>query len=83
MRQPDGMSRFEFVVVSSLRAAQLMRGCVPHIQVDHKRIVVAQMEVIGGSVVGKHVPPPKPGAIDPGIEPAAVESSAAMPVGAT
>ena len=57
MRQPEGMSRFEFVVVSSLRAAQLMRGCVPHVRVDHKRIVIAQMEVIGGSVVGVYVRP--------------------------
>lgn len=41
---------FEFVVLSSLRAAQLMRGCRPRIGGDHKRIVAAQMEVAAGAI---------------------------------
>jgi DNA-directed RNA polymerase subunit K/omega len=51
------MGRFEFVVVSSLRAAQLMRGCTAHIDtLGHKRIVTAQREVAGGAIVGTRVP---------------------------
>lgn len=51
MHAPLGMSTFEFVVVSSLRAAQLSRGCTPKIETVHKRIVMAQMEVAERKVV--------------------------------
>jgi DNA-directed RNA polymerase subunit K/omega len=50
MQPPAGMSTFEFIVVSSLRAAQLVRGCTPRIESGHKIIVKAQMEVAGGLI---------------------------------
>jgi DNA-directed RNA polymerase subunit K/omega len=39
------MGAFEFVVVSSLRAAQLQRGCRPRVDGAHKATVTAQFEV--------------------------------------
>jgi DNA-directed RNA polymerase subunit K/omega len=44
------MSTFEFVVVSSLRAAQLTRGCTPRVESTHKIITTAQMEVAANKV---------------------------------
>jgi DNA-directed RNA polymerase subunit K/omega len=41
---------FEFVILSGLRAAQLMRGCTPRIESTHKLIMTAQMEVAAGKV---------------------------------
>lgn len=50
------MGAFQFVVLSTLRAAQLMRGCTPRIDVNgHKPIVVAQLEVAAGAVGDAHV----------------------------
>jgi hypothetical protein len=49
--RPAGTSALEFAVVSSLRAAQLMRGCTPRIVSTHKLITTAQMEVAMGKVV--------------------------------
>ncbi len=58
MRQPDGTGGFEFVVVSSLRAAQLMRGCIARIDtLGHKVIVTAQREVAAGIIVGERIDP--------------------------
>jgi DNA-directed RNA polymerase subunit K/omega len=58
MRQPDGMSGFEFVVVASLRAAQLSRGCIARLDpLGHKFIVTAQREVAAGIVVGSRIVP--------------------------
>ena len=48
---PKGMNAYEFVVVSSLRAAQLMRGCIPRIDSTHKMMVTAQLEVAAGKIV--------------------------------
>ena len=48
--RPDGSNAFEFVVVSALRAAQLMRGCVPGVASAYKHITTAQMEVAAGKV---------------------------------
>jgi hypothetical protein len=45
------MNAFEFAVVSSLRAAQLMRGCTPRVTSIHKTIMTAQLEVAAGKVV--------------------------------
>jgi hypothetical protein len=49
--RPDGMGRFEFVVLARLRAHQLNRGCVSRIDGVHLRAVTAQLEVAGGHVV--------------------------------
>jgi DNA-directed RNA polymerase subunit K/omega len=44
------MNAFEFVVLSSLRAAQLMRGCTPRVTTSQKMIMTAQLEVAAGKV---------------------------------
>ncbi len=45
------MGTFQFVVLSSLRAVQLTRGCRPRVEVGtHKRNVIAQLEVAEGKV---------------------------------
>ena len=51
VHRPPQFSAFEFVVLSGLRAAQLMRGCTPRIGADHKRIVTAQLEIATGKVI--------------------------------
>lgn len=51
MRPPSGIGTFQFVVLASLRAAQLTRGCRPRIDGDHKKTVIAQIEVSQGEVV--------------------------------
>jgi len=48
--RPDRTNAFEFVVVSALRAAQLMRGCTPRVAVGSKHITTAQLEVAAGKV---------------------------------
>jgi DNA-directed RNA polymerase subunit K/omega len=46
IKRPDAIGRFEFAVLSSLRAAQLLRGCVPLVDVGiHKIVTTAQEEV--------------------------------------
>lgn len=55
VHNPASIGTFEFVVLSGLRAAQLMRGCTPRVKTTHKRIVTAQMEVAAGAVL--RVPP--------------------------
>jgi DNA-directed RNA polymerase subunit K/omega len=50
IRRPAGTNAFEFAVVSGLRAAQLMRGCIPRVAREHKVISTAQMEVATGKV---------------------------------
>jgi len=56
--RPYGTNPFEFVVVSALRAAQLMRGCTPRVPVGYKHIVTAQLEVAAGKVA-RIIEPPK------------------------
>ncbi len=51
VQRPACFSRFEFVVLSGLRAAQLMRGCTPRVDAGHKVITTAQMELAEGKVV--------------------------------
>ena len=46
------MGKFEFIVLSSLRAAQLIKGCTPRVPVSHKRTTTALHEVAGGKVIG-------------------------------
>jgi DNA-directed RNA polymerase subunit K/omega len=41
---------YEFVVVSSWRAHQLMRGCTPRLGGDHKATTMARMEVAAGKI---------------------------------
>lgn len=55
--QPRGIGAFEFVIVASLRALQLTRGCRPRIDGVHKNTVIAQLEVSQGKVVQAGVPP--------------------------
>ena len=50
IQRPVHMNPFEFVVLSSLRAAQLMRGCIPRIASSQKVIMTAQLEVAAGKV---------------------------------
>jgi len=50
MQRPAGIGAFEFVILSSLRAAQLIRGCTPRIDGVHKKTVIAQLEVSQGKV---------------------------------
>jgi hypothetical protein len=61
IRPPAGTNPFEFIVVSGQRAAQLMRGCIPRVAVEHKVISTAQLEVATGKVVAMpHQPPTEP-----------------------
>ena len=45
VNRPDGMNAFEFVVLSALRVAQLIRGCAPRVEHVGKLTVTAQHEV--------------------------------------
>jgi DNA-directed RNA polymerase subunit K/omega len=45
IKRPDGMNPFEFAVLSSLRAAQLQRGCTPRVPPSDKIAVTAQREL--------------------------------------
>jgi DNA-directed RNA polymerase subunit K/omega len=58
--RPASYNSYEFVVVSSLRAKQLLAGCVAHVEGEHNAAIKAQMEVAGGSIArcGDDVPPP-------------------------
>lgn len=56
VRARAGLGAFEFAVLSSLRVAQLIRGCSPRVASTHKHIMTAQMEVAAGTVVGLPVP---------------------------
>jgi DNA-directed RNA polymerase subunit K/omega len=44
------LNSYEFVVVASLRAKQLLAGCTPRLGGDHNATTMAQMEVADGSV---------------------------------
>ena len=52
IQRPLDIGRFEFVVLSALRTAQLLRGCPPRIDVDieHKATTTAQLEISIGKV---------------------------------
>ena len=51
VQRPTELGAFEFVVLSTLRAAQLMRGCIPLIERGvHKATVIAQFEVASGKI---------------------------------
>ena len=46
------MGKFEFIVLSSLRVAQVIKGCTPRVPASHKRTTTALHEVAGGKVIG-------------------------------
>jgi DNA-directed RNA polymerase subunit K/omega len=50
VHRPGTSNAFEFVVVASLRAAQLMRGCTPRVEAIGKAVTIAQREVAEGKV---------------------------------
>ena len=50
IHRPAGVSAFEFVILSGLRAAQLMRGCTPRVEGGHKVMMTAQIEVASGKI---------------------------------
>ena len=56
IQPPPGVGAFQFVILASLRAAQLMRGCVPRVEGLHKAIVTAQVEVAEGKVIQVPLP---------------------------
>jgi DNA-directed RNA polymerase subunit K/omega len=69
--RPAHIGAFEFVVLASLRTAQLTRGCTPKMPTDHKHAVTAQREIAAGLVTsagpgsaeahpGSTPPTPKP-----------------------
>lgn len=45
VKRPVDFGKFEFSVLSGLRAAQLSRGCSPRLAGPHSVSVMAQMEV--------------------------------------
>lgn len=57
VHRPTGSNPFEFIVVSSLRAAQLMRGCTPRVPEGIRPTVTAQLEVAAGKVTREIEPP--------------------------
>ena len=52
IQRPVDIGRFEFVILAAQRAAQLLRGCPPRIEidVDQKATTTAQLEVSIGKV---------------------------------
>lgn len=50
IHRPVEGNSFEFVILSALRAAQLMRGCAPRVRAAEKAVVTAQREVAEGKV---------------------------------
>lgn len=51
IRRPAHLNPYEFAVLSSLRAHQLISGCVPRVAVaEHKATTIAQLEVAMGEI---------------------------------
>jgi DNA-directed RNA polymerase subunit K/omega len=50
-RRPYDSNAYEFVVIASRRAHQLMAGCIPTLAGVHKATTMAQMEVAAGNIV--------------------------------
>ena len=48
--RPPHLNAYEFVVVSALRAQQLMAGSTPRLPGTHRATTLAQMEVASGCV---------------------------------
>jgi DNA-directed RNA polymerase subunit K/omega len=64
VKRPDGMNRFEFSVLSSLRAVQLSRGCTPRVVPSGKLTVTAQHEVAEFKVIRSPLEPIVPDAAE-------------------
>ena len=56
IQRPPGVGAFQFVVLATLRSAQLMRGCRPRVDGVHKATVTAQLEVSEGRVTQLFTP---------------------------
>ena len=50
VNRPVHMNAYEFVVLSALRAQQLLAGCTARLAGDHGVATMAQMEVAGGCI---------------------------------
>lgn len=50
VNRPVNQNAYEFVVISALRAQQLLAGSVPRVSGDHNAPTRAQMEVAAGYV---------------------------------
>ena len=50
VNRPEAVNSFEFIVMAGLRAAQLMRGCVPRVPAGHKPTTTAQLELVAGKI---------------------------------
>jgi len=48
--RPANTNAYEFVIISALRAKQLLAGSVPRLQGDHRAATMAQMEVAEGCI---------------------------------
>lgn len=60
VNRPYDYNRYEFAVVSALRAKQLLAGSTQRVEGEHSASTMAQMEVAGGFVSrsGDDVPQP-------------------------
>jgi hypothetical protein len=50
IQRPDGVGAFEFVVLARLRALQLLRGCLPRVELGHSIAMTALLELANGSI---------------------------------
>lgn len=51
VQRPAGLGILEFTVMAGLRSAQLVKGCVPLVEVGlHKKTTTALMEVAAGKI---------------------------------
>jgi hypothetical protein len=51
IQRPEGIGAFEFVVLARLRALQLLRGCLPRVELGHSIATTALLELANGSIV--------------------------------
>jgi hypothetical protein len=72
------MGAFQFVVLARLRAAQLIRGCVPRVDGVHKATVIALVEVAEGKV--RQAVDVPPGAVEPVTVPEELVAPLVQPI---
>jgi hypothetical protein len=77
IQRPPDVGLFQFVVLATLRAAQLTRGCRPRVAGGHKHTITAQVEVAEGKV-RQFFPTPTVVAEPAGIRAATVEDPLAV-----